>query len=64
MSVVDEQSPSPKVAALIRRANQRLASEEGQIALAATVRKTAEMVAQLREAQRVDPKTMLEPITV
>ncbi|HVS72225.1 MAG TPA: hypothetical protein VHQ47_13295 [Phycisphaerae bacterium] len=62
--VVDEQSPPPEVAAFVLKATQWLSSAQGQTALTETVRKTVETADRLRDAQRVDPKAMQEPITV
>ena len=59
-----KQSTAQEVDGFVRKASQWLSSSQGQTALTETVRKTVETVDRLRNAQRVDPKALREPITL
>ena len=61
---VSKQSTAQEVAGFVQKATQWLSSAQGQTALSETVRKTVETADRLRNAQRVDPKALQEPITV
>ena len=52
------------VQVLVDRASAWLSSSTGKQALSENVTKTVESTHRLREAQRIDPKALQEPITV
>ena len=64
MQQVLEQASSPEVTSLVERASEWFASPKGRQELIDTVRQTVETASRLRRVQQVDPKTLLEPVTV
>ena len=49
---------------LAEKTRQWVSSEQGRTMLSETVRQAIEATDRLRDAQRVDPKTLQEPITL
>ena len=49
---------------LAKKATKWLSSPAGKAALTEAVRKSMETIERLRSAQRVDPKTLQEPVTI
>ena len=64
MAVMPNVSTQAEIDGVIQKASQWLTSAQGQQALTETVRRTVETIDRLRDAQRVDPKALQEPITI
>jgi hypothetical protein len=58
------QGTAVEITQLVHQAAQWFASPQGQQVLTETVRKSVETTEKLRDAQRVDPKSLHEPITL